>query len=426
MSAPMGDPVPNAPDDASRTIAAPARVGWGIVGCGWVAHDYVAPALLAAANARVVALCDRDPAALARVARLAPGAHATADLGAFLATPGLDAVYVATPNASHPALVAAAARAGRAVLCEKPMARTAGEAAAMVAACRTAGVPYATAFDQRFHAAHRRLRALVADGALGTVTCVRLHYACWTPPDWRPAAWAHDNWRADPAVAGGGAMLDLAPHGLDLVQLLLDEPIVRVGCLLQRRVHPYAVDDGAVITARTASGVLVSHTVAYNRPDVFPRRELEVIGTAGRALAVDTMGQTPGGQLTLMGLDGVAHPVSFAGDDRSPFLAQVEAFGEAVRTGRPFPFAPARDLHTMRLLDACARETMVDVPWVDEAADTTTNTATDAAIDTAIGALVDVAVAPEPAHGDALLRGAALPAPFPPSAAPDAPRELRL
>lgn len=338
-------------------MSVPARtVGWGVVGCGWVAHDYVVPALRAAPNARVVALCDRDPDALGRVAALAPDARATTALETFLATPGLDAVYVATPNASHPAVVAAAARAGRAVLCEKPMARTADEAAAMVRTCADAGVPYATAFDQRFHAAHRRLRALVADGTLGTVTCVRIHYACWTPPDWRPAAWAHANWRADPAVAGGGAMLDLAPHGLDLVQMLLDEPIVRVTCLLQRRVHAYPVDDGAVIAARTAAGVLVSHTVAYNRPDAFPRRELEVIGTAARALATDTMGQTPGGRLTLTDATGAVRDVPFAADDdRSPFLVQVEAFGDALLAGVPFPYPPARDLHTMRLLDAAYR-----------------------------------------------------------------------
>jgi predicted dehydrogenase len=243
------------------------------------------------------------------------------------------------------------------------MARTADEAAAMVDACAAAGVPYATAFDQRFHAAHRRLRTMIAGGALGIVTCVRIHYACWTPPDWRPAGWAHENWRADPAVAGGGAMLDLAPHGLDLVQMLVDEPIVRVACLLQRRVHAYAVDDGAVVTARTASGVLVSHTVAYNRPDAFPRRELEVIGTAGRALAVNTMGQTPGGRLTLITPDGAEHAVPLGADDRSPFLTQVEVFGDALLAGRPFPFPAARDLHTMRLLDACARETMADVPF---------------------------------------------------------------
>lgn len=336
-------------------------LGWALVGCGWVARDYVAPAIADSANGRLVALCDRDPAALDRVGAVAPGAARYADLAACLADPAVGAVYVATPNHSHAAVVRAAAAAGKPVLCEKPMAPTAAEAEAMVAACDEAGVLYATAFDQRWHGAHRRLRRLVADGALGTVTCVRIHYACWTPPDWRPAEYAHDNWRVDPGRAGGGAMIDLAPHGLDLVQMLLAEPITTVACLLQRRVFDYPVDDGAVISARTASGVLVSHAVAYNRPDVFPRRELEVIGDQGRALAVNTMGQTPGGRLTRTGLDGVARAVSFAAEDRSPFAAQVEAFAACVRAGEPFPYPAARDLHTMRLVAACGREAMAHV-----------------------------------------------------------------
>lgn len=348
----------------TRADRAAGTIGWGVVGCGWVVRDYVAPAILASANGRLAALCDRDPAALARVGALAPDAAQHLDLAACLADPAVDAVYVATPNGSHATIVRAAAAAGRPVLCEKPMARTAAEAESMVEACAAARVPYATAFDQRFHGAHRRLRTLVADGALGTVTCVRIHYACWTPPDWQPAEYAHDNWRVDPTRAGGGAMIDLAPHGLDLVQMLVDEPITTVACLLQRRIFDYPVDDGAVITARTAAGVLVSHTVAYNRPDSFPRRELEVIGDRGRALATNTMGQTPGGRLTLTELDGAAHDVSFAAEDRSPFVAQVETFAACLLAGEPFPFPPARDLHTMRLVEACAREavTHVDAP----------------------------------------------------------------
>lgn len=367
-------PVPNGAGAPAAPPDAPGRdpLGWGLVGCGWVARDYVAPAIVASGNGRLAALCDRDPAALARVGAVAPGAARYGDLAALLADPAVDAVYVATPNSSHAAVVRAAAAAGKAVMCEKPMAPTAAEAEAMVRACAAAGVAYATAFDQRWHGAHRRLRALVAAGALGTVTCVRVHYACWTPPDWRPAEYAHDNWRVDPARAGGGAMIDLAPHGLDLVQTLLDEPVTAVACLLQRRVFDYPVDDGAVISARTLGGALVSHAVAYNRPDVFPRRELEVIGDRGRALAVNTMGQTPGGRLTLTGLDGREREVAFAAEDRSPFLAQVEAFAACVLGGRPFPYPPARDLHTMRLVEACASEraTHVEPPagWAPAAA----------------------------------------------------------
>ena len=333
-------------------------VNWGIVGCGWVARDYVAPAMRAAPTARLVALCDPDPAATRRIADLAPGAACHAGLAGFLATPELEAVYVATPNHLHRPLVEAAARAGKHVLCEKPMATTLADAEAMVAACREAGVRYATAFDQRFQARHRRLRALVAEGRLGTVTAARVHYACWMPGDWSPVAGeAHDNWRVDPARAGGGAFIDLAPHGLDLTQVLLGEPLAEVACLFQRRVFDYPVDDGAALVGRFESGALLTMNVAYNCPDHFPRRTLELIGTRALAVARNTMGQTPGGSLRLVdAATGATEEISIPPEeDVSPFAAGVEHFSRCLRTSEPFPFPPERDLHTMRLLATAMR-----------------------------------------------------------------------
>ena len=98
-----GFPGPGTPEcaDLARTV------GWGIAGCGWVARDHALPALLAVDGARVVALHDLDPGALDRMP--VEGAARTTDLAEFLATPGLDAVYVAVPNAGHRPLVEAAA-----------------------------------------------------------------------------------------------------------------------------------------------------------------------------------------------------------------------------------------------------------------------------------------------------------------------------
>ena len=330
------------------------EIRWGVVGTGWVARDYVGPAIEASRNGRVVGACDLDGAALAA---FLPGREmARTDSLDELLGLGLDAVYVATPNHAHLGPVAAAAAAGVPVLCEKPMARTVAEAEALAEAVRRSGTLYATAFDQRFHPAHTALRRLIADGALGTVTAVRVRYACWTGPDWSPDENPHDNWRADPDRAGGGAFIDLAPHGLDLTQTLLGEPIADVAALLQRRVHDYAVDDGAALVARTAGGALLNLSVAYNCPDVYPRRELEVVGTAARALALNTMGQTPGGSLTLTdAASGEGRPVPFDAE-ASPFRLQVEAFADAVLTGRPFGWTLDGDLHTMRLLAAATGE----------------------------------------------------------------------
>ena len=326
-----------------------AWLGWGIAGCGWVARDYVAPAIRESRNGRLLALLDRDPAALARMD--APGAvHATTALDAFLRTPGLQAVYVASPNDAHRPLVEAAARAGLAVLCEKPMAATLGDAEAMLRACEAAGTRYATAFDQRFHAAHRAIAGAVADGLLGTVTAIRIVYACWVD-----AGWAGDNWRVDPRRAGGGALMDLAPHGLDLAAMLLGEALTDVAALAQRRVHGYAVEDGALLMARGTGGALVQLHVAYNCPETLPRRRLEVVGTAGQIVAIDTMGQTPGGTVTFTDArDGSARPLDVPDAQRSPFTAQVEAFADAVLEDAAFAWSGVHDLRIMRLV-TCAQ-----------------------------------------------------------------------
>ena len=320
---------------------------WGIAGFGWVATDFMAPAI-AAAGDRLVAVADPAEAAQADARRR--GARAYSDVGALAADPEVEAIYVATPNHLHRIAVEAAAAHGKAVLCEKPIAATLPDAEAAVAACRRAGVLYGTAFDQRHHPAHRALRAALAAGRIGTPTAVRIVYACWLGPDWS-AGRGNENWRVDGAKAGGGALMDLAPHGLDLIEFLFGEPLEVVSSVLQRRIHAYPVDDGAMLMGQTRSGVLASLHVAYNCPDALPRRRLEVTGRDGMIVAENTMGQEPGGMLTLVdGATGRRETFAVPDSDTSPFLAQVRRFGEALRSGRSDEFSGERDLHTMRLL----------------------------------------------------------------------------
>ncbi len=333
-------------------------VNWGIAGFGWVARDFTLPAILAAGD-RLVAICDPDPGARAHAASLGAAAYETVE--DLASDPRVEAVYVATPNHLHRPLVEALARAGRAILCEKPLAHTLADATAMVAAVQHADVLYATAFDQRHHPAHVALRDEIRAGRLGTVTAIRIVYACWLGADWAAGA-NRDNWRVDAARAGGGALMDLAPHGLDLAGFLLDEPLTDVVALLQRRVQAYAVDDGAMLVGTTQSGVLAHLHVAYNCPETLPRRRLEVVGTHGQIVAENTMGQEAGGTLTFTeAATGLTSPLPFDAA-LSPFLAQVRAFGSALRCGDRSAFSAARDLHTMRLLDraygsAARRET---------------------------------------------------------------------
>ncbi|MDT7933820.1 MAG: Gfo/Idh/MocA family oxidoreductase [Sphingomonadaceae bacterium] len=295
-----------------------------MAGFGWVARDYFAPAL-AEAGGRLAAVA--DPSRSARAAAEALGAAAHIEPSAAIAH--ADALYVATPNHLHRAPVVAALEAGVPVLCEKPMAASAADARAIADSARRTGTLYGTAFDQRWHPVHQRMAALVAAGAIGRATAVRILYCCWLGPDWGP-----DNWRADPEAAGGGAVIDLAPHGLDLVHALLGEPVAELDICLQRRVHAYAVEDGGLLMGATASGVLVQAHVAYNCPEALPRRRLEVVGTEGALFAENSMGQTPGGVLTrICGRTGTAETVAVP--NRSPFAVQIEAFHKAMRSVSP-------------------------------------------------------------------------------------------
>ena len=310
-------------------------VSWGIAGCGWIARDHAAPAM--ADVGALLSPLDADRAAMP----VQPGVS-TDDLATFLAAP-IDAVYVATPNDTHRELVEACAAAGLPVLCEKPMATTHADAQAMIEACARSGVPYATAHNQRWHPAHARLRELVADGALGTVRQARIHYACTAPAWWGPGDW---HW--DRAQAGGGALFDLAPHGLDLVATLLDAELEEVTALAQ---GDGAVEEGAILVARYGGDVLLTLQVSYACPETLPRRRLELVGTGGMVIAENTMGQTPGGTLTLIPAeDGVPRPVSFdaVGD---PFALQIAAFERLVAGEAPWPWPVARDLSVMAAVE---------------------------------------------------------------------------
>ena len=312
-----------------------------IIGFGWVARDYMLPAIAAHADATLCAVVSVRPADFEGLDR---SVACYTDAAAMLASERPDAVYVASPNHLHAAHVLLCARAGVDVLCEKPLAATYADAERLVHAALDAGIAFATAYDQRHHPAHHLMREVIAAGQLGTITQARIDYACWLPADW-----SADNWRIDQAKAGGGAIIDLAPHGLDLLEHLLDSTITDLHCYEQRAVQDYPVDDGGILTARFANDALAALSVAYNRPETLPRRRLEITGTQGMLLAENTMGQTPGGTLTFIdAATGRREALAFD-TTTGPFYHQLAAFlhYRKTRDGRN----PKEDLRLAKLLD---------------------------------------------------------------------------
>jgi len=208
------------------------------------------------------------------------------DLGGLLAD--VDAVVVCAETAHHAALVEQAAGAGCAVLCEKPLGVAYGDSAGIVAACEAAGVPLMTAFPVRFHPAVAELRALVSSGGLGALRAFAGTNQSVMPL--RDRAWF-----ADPALAGGGAMMDHIVHLADVFCWLLDAPPERVYAVGNTIVHGDAVlvETSGVVMLDFADGVFASIDCSWNRPLDYPTWGgigLSVVGEGG-TVEVDAMRQ---------------------------------------------------------------------------------------------------------------------------------------
>jgi predicted dehydrogenase len=236
---------------AATTAAARARLGF--LGVGWIGRHRM-EAILAAGGASAIAIADASPEACAEAAKLAPQAEILGGLDALLDA-GVEGVVIATPSAMHAEQAIMALARGVAVFCQKPLGRTAAETRGVVEAARAADRLLAVDLSYRFTAGMQAIRALVAAGALGRVHAVDLVFHNAYGPD-KP-------WFYDPALAGGGCVMDLGVHLVDLALWTLGFPKVEdVQARLFAAGEPLAarpdrVEDYAVATLTLEGGTVV-------------------------------------------------------------------------------------------------------------------------------------------------------------------------
>jgi predicted dehydrogenase len=196
----------------------PVRIG--IIGAGAVSDYHHVPGIRLDARAVLVAACDTSAELLERRRQEWAIDRVTTDPAALCADPQIDAVIIATPNFTHREIVVAAARAGKHIMCEKPLGLNAGEVREMYHAARDAGVVHMTAFTYRFAPSMRYLKHLVSTGALGAPR----HFRSQRFLDWPETSWG---WRQYKDKAGAGDLFDMTIHRIDFAQDLLG----RIGSL---------------------------------------------------------------------------------------------------------------------------------------------------------------------------------------------------
>ncbi len=267
-------------------------IKWGVIGCGGIAARRTIPEFKKmVSNAELVSVMDIDPKRAREVARQFEVPHYCSTEAELLAQ-DVEAVYIATPQNVHCRQTVQAAQAGKHVLCEKPIAITTAEVDQMEAACKKAGVKFMLAWCMRQNVYNKKMRELVQAGALGRVVMGRAQLTCWYPPI--PGAW-----RQDATISHGGALIDMGTHCLDLLEWILDSPVVEVTGFQDLLVQQYRtrVEDTSTIVVRFRNGAHGIIDNYFNIPDAAAQNALELFGTKGSIIARGTIGQDPTGHM---------------------------------------------------------------------------------------------------------------------------------
>ncbi|MFK8113451.1 MAG: Gfo/Idh/MocA family protein [Rubripirellula sp.] len=251
-------------------------IRWGLIGAGDIASKRVVSAIQGDVKSDLVAVCRRSEAQLAQFADKFSIPQRFVDSNKLIASTDIDAVYIATPVACHLPQTIAAAKAGKHVLVEKPMALDPVQCKQMVEACDQAGVQLAVAYYRRFYPVVARCHELITSGRLGKV----LSIACVTG---NPVQFPADDWRVMLDQGGGGPLMDIGSHRIDLfVQLFGDVDSVH-GSFAESA--DYEAEQAAFVTMKFQCGVhglLQCYFGTAQTPD-----RLEIIGTDGRITIED-------------------------------------------------------------------------------------------------------------------------------------------
>ena len=291
-------------------------LNWLVIGVGDITRKRVLPAVLAQPRSRLYALLTRDP----RKAAAYPGALVYTDLSDALRDPAIDAVYVASPVALHAGHTIASLRAGKHVLCEKPVALDFAQAESMAEAERQSGRLLGIAYYRRLYPKLLRARQLISEGAIGQPVLVEANYHGWLESPDRA-------WLKDPAIAGGGPLYDVGSHRIDACNFLFGRPLRATG-LLSNAVHQLAVEDSATTLIEYAGGIHAVIDVRWNSR--MPRDQFRVIGSEGE-ISLDPLN---GPALRLLASDGSLTEEQLPANANVHYPA-VENFVAAVLDGAP-------------------------------------------------------------------------------------------
>ncbi len=319
-------------------------MGFAVVGLGNIAKSSILPAFRNSKNAKLVALVGRDKGEALKLARKFPGCavYEPEEFAECVTHRAVGAVYISTPQASHLRYTQLAARAGKHVLCEKPLAATVQQSARMVRACRESGVQLMTAYRKCFEPSTIYLKQLISRGELGRIDTIstafsELHIAGVSP-----------TWMLDREQAGGGPLMDLGVYCVHTSRWMVDEDPAQVSAVSWQhdKKRFRSVEEGISFRMRFPSGLVVQGCSTYSGAT---SSFLFVQGAKGW-VSLSPAFPFDEERIVTGKIGGKLFSKRFNVMDE--FAPEIDAFAAAIREGRPVTPDGAQGHRDMCILDA--------------------------------------------------------------------------
>ena len=291
---------------------------WGLIGASTIAHEWVIDAIRATGG-DIVSVLSANAERGKKYAADHGIAKSVTDLDALVSDKDVDAVYISTTNELHREQTIAAARAGKHILCEKPLALTLEDAHAMVKAARDAGVVMGINHHLRNAGSHRAMRDAIAAGRIGKPLSARVFHAVYLPPHLQ-------GWRLDRPDAGGGVILDITVHDTDTLRFVLgDDPVEAIAFSQRGGMGKEGLEDAVMGVLRFRNGVIAQFHDGFTTK--YAETGFEVHGTEGSLIGRNVMTQRPVGSVMLRNADG-EQELKF--DVRNLYETALEKFHAAI------------------------------------------------------------------------------------------------
>ncbi len=338
------------------------KLRWGVIGAGGIADRRTIPGMMLAKNAELVAVMEITMEFAERLRKKYGAKRAYDKEEDLLNDPEVDAVYIATPIVLHAKQARMAADHGKHILIEKPLAMTSDEGAEVVRYCENKGVKIAAGLMMRFGSHVMNMKKAIAEGKIGTVVSGYSQFTLWLP--YEPG-----NWRQCRAKAGGGAMMDLSVHTIDLMEYITGMRVTQVASMNEKIAFPepqYDVEDTSTVLLRMDNGAQCVVASNFNIPDEASKWRVEFFGTKGRLLGDTMIGQIDGGKLNAVFIDkNVAYSaeqthaddasIEIPGDFGNMYTREIESFSDSVLNDKPLVVPASDAVHIQKIMENAYR-----------------------------------------------------------------------